>query len=100
MIIIIRLIAYTGANSAKHPERQPVVVSDVAEQVSGPNRAIVGTMIESFLLAGRQELRTGEPLVYGQSITDGCIDWNTTTEVLTSLAQAVRARRAACGSPS
>ena len=52
-------------------------------------------MIESFLVAGRQDLDGARPLVYGQSITDGCIGWETTVEVLDGLADAVRARRAA-----
>jgi len=51
-------------------------------------------MIESNLVAGRQELEVGKPLVYGQSITDGCIGWDTTVEVLEKLADAVSARRA------
>jgi 3-deoxy-7-phosphoheptulonate synthase len=50
-------------------------------------------MLESFLVAGRQELGSAEGLTYGQSITDGCIDWDTTVEVLDRLAGAVRARR-------
>jgi 3-deoxy-7-phosphoheptulonate synthase len=50
-------------------------------------------MIESHLVAGRQDLVEGQPLVYGQSITDGCIDWDSTVRVLERLAEAVRARR-------
>ena len=49
-------------------------------------------MLESFLVAGRQELGDG-PLTYGQSITDACMDWDTTVAVLDGLAAAVRARR-------
>ena len=60
--------------------------------------AIVGVMLESFLVAGRQAL--GGELTYGQSITDACIDWDTTVEVLDGLAASVRARRAAAVSPS
>ena len=52
-------------------------------------------MLESFLVAGRQDLGGSEPLVHGQSITDGCIGWETTVEVLDALAAAVRDRRAA-----
>jgi 3-deoxy-7-phosphoheptulonate synthase len=84
-------------NSGKDPERQPLVADDVARQISAGNRAIVGVMLESFLLAGRQELGAPDQLTYGQSITDGCIDWDTTVEVLEGLAGAVRARRALAG---
>jgi 3-deoxy-7-phosphoheptulonate synthase len=51
-------------------------------------------MLESFLVAGRQDLKPGVELRYGQSITDGCIGWETTVEVLDGLAESVRARRA------
>ena len=54
---------------------------------------IMGVMIESNLLAGRQDVKPGVPLIYGQSITDGCIDWSTTVDVLEKLADAVTARR-------
>jgi 3-deoxy-7-phosphoheptulonate synthase len=82
-------------NSRKDPTRQPEVVRDIADQIADGNDAIVGVMLESFLVAGRQELRSADALTYGQSITDGCIDWETTVEVLDRLAGAVRARRAA-----
>jgi 3-deoxy-7-phosphoheptulonate synthase len=66
----------------------------VAGQVADGNGAIVGMMLESFLVAGAQKLEPDEPLVYGQSITDACMDLDTTVEVLDTLAAAVRARRA------
>jgi 3-deoxy-7-phosphoheptulonate synthase len=50
-------------------------------------------MVESHLVGGRQDLVEGQPLVYGQSITDGCIDWDTSVQVMERLAQAVRHRR-------
>jgi 3-deoxy-7-phosphoheptulonate synthase len=81
-------------NSGKDPERQPDVVTDVAGQVAAGNGAIVGLMLESFISAGRQELGSPDSLVYGQSITDACMGWDTTTLVLDQLAGAVRARRA------
>jgi 3-deoxy-7-phosphoheptulonate synthase len=84
-------------NSAKDPARQPEVVGDVAGQVAEGNDAIVGVMLESFIVGGRQDLEPGRPLVYGQSITDGCMGWETTALVLDQLAGAVRARRAARG---
>jgi 3-deoxy-7-phosphoheptulonate synthase len=80
-------------NSGKDPSRQPAVADHVAGQIAGGQRALVGVMLESFLVPGRQNLDDGEPLVYGQSVTDGCIGWGTTVEVLDRLADAVRARR-------
>jgi 3-deoxy-7-phosphoheptulonate synthase len=81
-------------NSGKDHERQPVVVADIATQVAGANREIVGVMLESFIVGGRQEFIPGQPLVYGQSITDACMDWETSIDVLDRLAAAVRTRRA------
>ncbi|TMM04972.1 MAG: 3-deoxy-7-phosphoheptulonate synthase [Actinobacteria bacterium] len=81
-------------NSGKDPRRQPVVAEDVCSQVAAGNGAIVGVMAESFLVGGQQRLGSPEDLVYGQSITDGCIDWEATVEVLDRLAGAVRERRA------
>ena len=80
-------------NSGKNPARQPTVVADVQRQIAAGNRAIFGLMLESFLVAGRQELGAPEQLTYGQSITDGCLGWEATIEVLDGLAQAVAARR-------
>ena len=82
-------------NSAKDPERQPEAAADVAGQVAGGSQAVVGVMLESFLVAGRQDLQPGVPLTYGQSITDACMDWEATVDVLDGLAAAVRARRTA-----
>jgi 3-deoxy-7-phosphoheptulonate synthase len=80
-------------NSAKNPDRQPVAADDVGHQIADGSQAIVGVMLESFLVAGHQDLDSGAPLVYGQSITDACMDWDTTVQVLDRLASAVRARR-------
>jgi len=80
-------------NSRKDPARQPLVAEDVARQIANGNAAIVGVMLESFLVGGRQDLGSPEMLTYGQSITDGCMDWDTTVEVLDGLAHAVRVRR-------
>ena len=60
----------------------------------GDNR-IVGVMVESHLVAGRQDLVPGKELTYGQSVTDGCIDWDSSVQVLQGLAAAVRQRRLA-----
>ncbi len=81
-------------NSDKDPDRQREVTSDIAGQVAAGNGAIVGVMLESFIVAGRQDLGSGE-LTYGQSITDACMDWDTTADALDELAEAVRARRKA-----
>lgn len=89
------MIDVSHANSSKKPENQPVVSADVAAQVASGDDRIVGVMIESNLVAGRQEVVPGKPLVYGQSITDGCIDWATTETVLQGLADAVAQRRVA-----
>jgi 3-deoxy-7-phosphoheptulonate synthase len=88
------MIDFSHDNSGKDPERQPVVAEDVGGQIGSGNRSIVGVMLESFLVGGRQDLGSGE-LVYGQSITDGCLDWDSTAEVLAGLAAAVKARRGA-----
>jgi 3-deoxy-7-phosphoheptulonate synthase len=87
------MIDLSHDNSGKDPERQPAVADAVAGQISAGQPAICGVMLESFLVAGRQDLDSGTELVYGQSITDGCIGWETTVEVLDTLAAAVRARR-------
>jgi 3-deoxy-7-phosphoheptulonate synthase len=84
-------------NSGKDADRQPDVVADVAAQIAAGNDAIVGLMLESFIVAGRQELGSPGSLVYGQSITDACMGWETTTLVLDRLASSVRARREARG---
>jgi 3-deoxy-7-phosphoheptulonate synthase len=81
-------------NSAKDHQRQPVAAEAVGAQLAAGNRAIVGLMLESFLVAGRQEVDRDAPLTYGQSITDACMDWDMTSDVLEGLAEAVRARRA------
>jgi len=89
------MIDASHANSSKKPENQPAVIGDVADQVAAGDKRIIGVMIESNLVAGRQDLVAGQPLTYGQSITDGCIDWDTTVPVLERLAEAVTARRKA-----
>jgi len=80
-------------NSGKDPARQPDAAADVSEQLAAGNRAIVGVMLESFLVAGAQSLDEGRPLTYGQSITDACMDWDQTVAVLEGLTAGVRARR-------
>jgi 3-deoxy-7-phosphoheptulonate synthase len=87
------MVDASHANSGKKPENQPLVVADIARQISGGEQRIIGVMIESNLVAGRQDVLPGVALTYGQSITDGCIDWNTTATALNMLADAVEARR-------
>lgn len=88
------MIDASHANSAKKHENQPKVIADVASQIADGDTRIIGVMIESNLVAGRQDLVPGEPLTYGQSITDACIDWATTETLLDQLSAAVTARRA------
>ena len=90
------MIDCSHANSGKDYMRQPIVCREVAGQVAAGNRDILGVMIESNLIAGCQKLEAGKPLnelVFGKSITDGCVDWATTHGMLTELAAAVRVRR-------
>ena len=80
-------------NSGKDHKHQPKVVAEIADQIALGSPAIVGVMLESFLVAGRQDLRPGAEVVYGQSITDACMDWETTVLALDRLAAAARERR-------
>jgi 3-deoxy-7-phosphoheptulonate synthase len=89
------MIDASHANSSKKPENQVPVCADIAGQVAKGDDRIIGLMIESHLVAGRQDLVAGKELTYGQSITDGCIDWDSSITVLNGLAQAVRERRLA-----
>jgi 3-deoxy-7-phosphoheptulonate synthase len=94
------MVDASHANSGKRHENQPAVVSDLARQIASGDGRIMGVMVESHLVAGRQDLICGRPLVYGQSITDACIDWATSVEVLEALADAVRARRVRSDAPA
>jgi 3-deoxy-7-phosphoheptulonate synthase len=90
------MIDFSHANSNKDYKRQALVCHDVAGQIAGGDKRILGVMIESNLVAGAQPLGHGarlDSLVYGQSITDACIDWKETRGLLEELAGAVRARR-------
>jgi 3-deoxy-7-phosphoheptulonate synthase len=90
----VRLIVdCSHANSGKNPVTQGDVGRAVAAQVAGGDRGIAGVMLESFLVEGRQDVRPGAKLVYGQSITDACMSWERSIEVLDALAEATRARR-------
>jgi 3-deoxy-7-phosphoheptulonate synthase len=87
------MIDASHANSGYDPRRQPEIVDAVARQIEAGNHCIIGMMIESHLIEGRQDLSAGEPLRYGQSITDGCIGWDSSVEVLRRLTEAARVRR-------
>ncbi|MFC5993927.1 3-deoxy-7-phosphoheptulonate synthase [Pseudonocardia hispaniensis] len=85
------IVDASHGNSGKDHTRQPGVVRDLAARIAAGERGIVGIMMESFLVAGRQDL--GPAMTRGQSITDACLDWDTTAALLDELADAVRARR-------
>ena len=80
-------------NSGKDYRRQPPVATEIGAQIAAGEAGIVGVMLESFLVEGRQDLTDKADLVYGQSITDSCMSWDTTVGVLGELAAAVRERR-------
>ncbi len=89
------MVDFSHANSHKDYRRQPEVAANVAAQIAAGNKAITGVMIESHLVEGNQKAdgKPREALVYGQSITDACINFETTDAVLHQLAEAVEARR-------
>lgn len=87
------MVDCSHANSNKDYRRQADVCRDVARQISAGEKRIIGVMMESNLVEGRQDVVKGQKLTYGQSITDACIAWETTEELLQELAEAVRQRR-------
>jgi len=95
------MIDASHANSSKKHENQIPVCEDIARQLAAGDERIVGVMVESHLVAGRQDHAQGTPvenLTYGQSVTDACIGWDDSVTVLETLAEGVRARRLAGGS--
>ena len=88
------MIDCSHANSNKSHLRQVDVARDIAAQLAAGDARITGVMIESHLEEGRQDLKAGQPLRHGVSITDACLGWTQTEPVLDMLAQAVRQRRA------
>ncbi|UTW45009.1 3-deoxy-7-phosphoheptulonate synthase [bacterium SCSIO 12696] len=84
------IIDCSHGNSLKNPENQPLVAEDIAQQREAGETAIRGLMLESHLVGGNQKQVTGEPLTYGQSITDGCLSLANTLPVLERLAATVR----------
>ncbi len=87
------MIDASHGNSKKDYRRQPLVAADVARQVAEGQTGIIGVMLESFLVDGRQELDWANGMTYGQSVTDSCMGWEMTEGVLQELAAAVRTRR-------
>ena len=88
------MIDFSHANSRKQHDKQIDVGEDVARQIARGNHNIIGAMIESHLVAGRQDLSgASDGLIYGQSITDACIGWEKSEPLLETLAEAVRKRR-------
>ncbi|MDY0331346.1 MAG: 3-deoxy-7-phosphoheptulonate synthase [Thiomonas sp.] len=89
------MIDCSHANSTKQPRKQIEVAASIAQRIAAGERRIVGVMVESHLCEGRQDLKPGQPLAYGVSITDACLGWDDTVPLLRGLADAVRSRRAA-----
>jgi 3-deoxy-7-phosphoheptulonate synthase len=87
------MVDCSHGNSQKDFRRQPEVGRAVASQLAAGNFDLMGVMIESHLVEGRQDLVPGQPLTYGQSITDACLGWTETTPLLEELAAAVVQRR-------
>lgn len=88
------MIDFSHANSLKQCQRQLIVADDVGGQIARGDRRIMGVMIESHLVAGRQDMQIGQSLTYGQSITDACLNWDDTERLLKDLAVAVQKRKA------
>ncbi len=88
------MIDCSHGNSRKQHERQIEVGYDVAGQVAAGNRRIMGLMVESNIHPGRQDIVPGKPLAYGVSVTDACIGWEDTEDLLRIFAEAARKRRA------
>ena len=87
------MVDCSHANSGKSHIQQEVVCRDVAGQISNGEKRIIGIMLESNLIAGRQNTDEGKELVYGQSITDACMAWDNSETLLRELAVAVQQRR-------
>lgn len=83
------VVDFSHGNCQKIHRRQLEVARDIAEQIKGGSTAISGVMAESFLIEGTQKVNPDQPLVYGQSITDPCLGWDDTEQLIEILAQAV-----------
>jgi 3-deoxy-7-phosphoheptulonate synthase len=91
------MVDASHGNSGRDHRRQPVVAREIGDQIAAGEMGIVGVMLESFLIEGRQEPAPLTRLVYGKSITDACMNFGQTATVLVGLADAVRKRRASVG---
>lgn len=91
------MIDCSHANSNKDFRKQTQVADSIAEQLTAGNKSIMGVMIESHLVEGRQDVKPDCALTYGQSITDGCLGWEASVDSLEALANAVQARRKVWG---
>ncbi|EMR12784.1 phospho-2-dehydro-3-deoxyheptonate aldolase [Methylophaga lonarensis MPL] len=91
------MVDCSHANSGKNHLQQEDVCRAVGRQIGEGESRIIGVMLESHLVAGRQNAEAGKPLVYGQSITDACMAWDNTDVLLNELAAAVRSRRLKTG---
>jgi 3-deoxy-7-phosphoheptulonate synthase len=89
------MVDFSHANSSKQFQKQLEVGQDIARQLAAGERRVVGVMIESHINPGRQDLQPGKPLEYGVSITDACLGWSDTVNMLETLAEGVRQRRVA-----
>lgn len=87
------MIDFSHANSLKQFQRQLIVEKDVSAQIAQGDTRIIGAMVESHLKSGKQTVVAGKELVYGQSITDGCLGWHDSVSLLRNLAEAVQQRR-------
>jgi 3-deoxy-7-phosphoheptulonate synthase len=89
----VLMVDFSHANSSKQHENQLLVAQDIANQLGQGEARIFGVMVESHLVAGRQDLKPGQPLTYGQSITDACLGWEDSVKLLDILATGVEQRR-------
>ena len=91
------MVDFSHANSAKQHRRQLDVAEDVCSQLAEGETRIVGVMIESNIVEGRQDVESGNELVYGQSITAACLGWEETRRIIENLAEATGKRRRSAG---
>lgn len=87
------MVDCSHGNSQQEFTLQKIAAKDVGRQIAGGNFNLIGMMLESHLIEGRQKLSSPKPLIYGQSITDQCLGWEDTTQILEFLSDAVRQRR-------
>ena len=91
------MVDFSHANSQKQHKNQLQVGADICSQIHDGDSRIFGVMIESHLQEGRQDAQPGQELVYGRSITDACLGWDDSKDLIASLAEASKARRSQAG---